>query len=137
MWVLGEREQMRLEFATEFLEKHEARTGRYFERYYSQQLMRACGAVLRTPQRLTKLSRDEELMRWVWTLRKFDEALFMSMGSDRKWLAERVVDVEGWLRGLPTAEVIMSDQMPYWVNFGREKQLYGEAELLAGRGRRG
>ena len=61
----------------------------------------------------------------------------MSMGSDREWLAERVLDVDGWLRGLPTTEVIMSDQIPYWVKIGREKQAYTQTELLTGRGRRG
>ena len=61
----------------------------------------------------------------------------MSMGSDRKWLEERVLDVDGWLKGLPTTEVIMSDQIPYWVKIGREKQLYTQTELLTGQGRRG
>ena len=63
--VFGEQETMRLAFSVEFIRKYENRIGRSFERYYSQQLMRACGAVLRTPQRLTKLSKMEEMMRWV------------------------------------------------------------------------
>ena len=58
----------------------------------------------------------------------------MSMGSDRKWLEERVLDVDGWLKGLPTTEVIMSDQIPYWVKIGREKQLYTQTELLTDQG---
>ena len=70
-------------------------------------------------------------------MRRFDEALFMSMGSDREWLEERVLDVDGWLKGLPTIEVIMSDQIPYWVKIGREKQLYTQIELLTDQGRRG
>ena len=62
--VLDEQETMRRAFSVEFIRKYENRIGRSFERYYSQQLMRACGAVLRTPQRLTKLSKIEEMMRW-------------------------------------------------------------------------
>ena len=63
--VLDEQETMRRAFSVEFIRKYANRIGKSFERYYSQQLMRACGAVLRTPQRLTKLSKIEEMMRWV------------------------------------------------------------------------
>ena len=63
--ALDEQETMRLAWSVEFVRKYENRIGRSFERYYAEQLMRACGAVLRTPQRLTKLSQMEEMMRWV------------------------------------------------------------------------
>ena len=134
---LGEQEVVRLSVSMDLLEKHECRFGKSLERYWSQTLVKACGAVLRTPQRLCRLSKKQEKLRWVWTLRKWDETLFLSMGSDRAWLADRVVDVEGWLRGLATTEVLMSDQIPYWVKIGREKQLFMKDEIGEAAGKRG
>ena len=62
----------------EWLDKYELTLTKYFERYYSQKLMTACGAILRLPQRLTNLTKEQEASRWVWTLRSYDEAMYMA-----------------------------------------------------------
>ena len=109
--------------------RYDRAKGRDFERYWQQVLMRACGAVLRAPQRLTPLNREEEKMRAIWTWRSWDEVLYLSMGSDREWLRDRVLDDNVSLRNLSTTCVLMSDQIPFWVNVGRERALYTRDEV--------
>ena len=118
--ILGAKERLRSEAVLKFLLNWGApERSRSFEDYWQKILMKACDAVLRAPQRLCQLSRAEELNRWIWTLRNWDDILYLSMGSDKKWLAERVFVVDKWLENLKKTCVLMSGQIPFWVNYRR------------------
>jgi hypothetical protein len=62
------------------------------------QLMRFVGARLRTPQRLTVLSMNEERGRWMSTLQGYDRLLWEAMRPE--FLQERVVDPEKFVEGI-------------------------------------
>ena len=128
--ILGAKERLRSEAVLKFLLNWDApERSKSFEDYWQKILMKACDAVLRAPQRLCQLSRAEELNRWIWSLRNWDDILYLSMGSDKKWLAERVIDVDKWLENLSKTRVLMSDQIPYWVKIGRLRALYDLHEV--------
>ena len=91
------------------------------------ELMRFVGARLRTPQRLTMLSLDEERGRWETTLQAYDRLLWEAMRPE--YLGERVVNPEKFVEGIEDTVVIHADQVPCWLQSGKLRQLYGNAEL--------
>ena len=91
------------------------------------QLMRFCGARLRTPQRLTTLTVKQERARWMTTLQGYDRLLWEAMRPE--FLQEKVIDPEAFVAGLEDTVVIHADQVPCWLSVGSQKQLYGNAEI--------
>ena len=102
-------------------------TSKGVHEHRQQQLMRACEARLRKPQRSTVLSVLEERARWMTTLQAYDRLLWEAMGPAE--LQERVVDAEAFVDSIEDALVIHADQVPCWLRIGSQKQLYGNAEV--------
>ena len=120
--------QLRVEHVKKELEKlrDPKATGKVHE-HRQGQLMNFCGARLRTPQRLTVLSVNEERGRWITTLQAYDRLLWEAMRPE--FLEEKVLDPKAFVDGIEDAVVIHADQVPCWLRIGSQKQLYGNAEV--------
>ncbi len=125
---LSELEKHRLELVRDRRHREE-RASKYAVRWSQRTLMRACGAVLRTPQRLVPLTLSQERERAVASWRHFDHQLWMSLGRDEEALADKVAKPEEWRGNLEQTDILMSDQIPIWVKIGRERQLYEASEV--------
>ena len=87
----GSRLEKRVVFVKEELAKLRAKeTTKRTHEHRQGQLMRFAGARLRTPQRLTVLSLQEERCRWMSTLQAYDRLLWEAMRPEH--LEERVVE---------------------------------------------
>ena len=91
------------------------------------QLMRACDARLRRPQRLSRLSIAEEKVRWQNTLIGFDRVLWEAMQEEE--VDQKVVDPEDFVRNNEELVVCHCDQIPMWLRMGSSRQLYKAGEL--------
>ena len=126
--VEGAKIQSRLEVVeTELARLRGPKSTRNVHQNRQEQLMRFCGARLRTPQRLTTLTIREEKARWGATLQGYDRLLWEAMRPEL--LEERVVNPEAFVAGLEDAVVIHADQVLCWLRIGMQKQLYGSAEV--------
>ena len=124
----GSRLEKRVGFVKEQLAKLRAKeTTKRTHEHRQGQLMRFAGARLRTPQRLTVLSLQEERCRWMSTLQAYDRLLWEAMRPEH--LQERVVDPEKFVEGIEDTVVIHADQVPCWLRTGTLRQLYGNAEV--------
>ena len=112
---------------TELARLRDPKASASVHQHRQEQLMRCCGARLRTPQRLTTLTMSEERSRWQCTLQAYDRLLWEAMRP--KYLADQVVDPEAFVDGIEDAVVIHADQVPCWLRIGSQKQLYGSAEV--------
>ena len=101
-------------------EKKSVRTNR------RQVLMRHVQARLRTAQRLTTLTMDEERGRWESTLQSYYRTLFEAMHVEH--LQGKVSDPEGFVKNVGDCEIVHCDQIPMWLRPGSAKALYRAAE---------
>ena len=124
----GSRGEGRIEFVKEELRRlRDPKTSKRTHEHRQGQLMRFCGARLRTPQRLTTLSLGEERGRWMSTLQAYDRLLWEAMRPEH--LRKRVVDPEKFAEEIEDCVVIHADQVPCWLSTGMLRQLYGNAEV--------
>ena len=91
------------------------------------QLMRACDARLRKPQRLTRLSLAEEKVRWENTLMGFDRVLWEAMHEEE--VDQQVVNPEDFVKNNEELVVCHCDQIPMWLRMGSSKQLFRSSEV--------
>ena len=118
----------RVEIVKEELAKlRDPKTTRRTHENRQAQLMRFCGARLRTPQRLAPLTINEERARWMTTLQNYDRLLWEAMRPEH--LEESVVDPKAFVEGIEDTVVIHADQVPCWLRIGSMKQLFGKNEL--------
>jgi hypothetical protein len=126
--VEGTKIQARVELVrTELARLREPKTTKAVHENRQEQLMRFCGARLRTPQRLTVLSINEEKARWMSTLQGYDRLLWEAMRPEL--LEDRVVNPEAFVQGIEDTAVIHADQVPCWLRIGSQRQLFGNAEV--------
>ena len=105
----------------------DTKTTRWAHENRQNQLMKFCGARLRTPQRLTTLTLTQELARWRCTLQAYDRQLWEAMRPEH--LNDKVIDFEAFVANVEDTVVIHADQVPCWLKVGSLQQLYGNAEL--------
>ena len=126
--VEGTKIEQRLRFIEAELAKlRNPKTTIFVHQHRQQQLMRFCGARLRTPQRLTVLTMKEEKARWRSTLQAYDRLLWEAVRPE--YLRDRVVDPQAFVAGIEDAVVIHADQVPVWLRIGSQRQLYGNLEV--------
>ena len=107
-------------------------TSKGVHEHRQQQLMRACEARLRKPQRLTTLTLGEEHARWEVTLQAYDRLLWESLRPE-EYLKDQLVCTKAWLEGIEDTVVCHCDQVPMWLRIGSLNQLYTKHEVSKGK----
>ena len=90
-------------------------------------LVRLCDARLRTPQRVTSMTIDEEKARWEVTLMGYDRLLWEGMRV--QCISDLVAGPVKFVEDVEDADVCHCDQVLVWLRGGMRRQLYAEAEL--------
>ena len=81
------------------------------------------------PQRMLKISSEEEQARCKCTWQMFDRALWVAAFADEELLADIVADPKEFIKNREDIVIGASDQVPYWCTLGPRKQLYLQSEV--------
>ena len=97
---------------------------------FADRLLADCGARLLKPQRLSKLSPEEEEARILQTWSYYDAALWVAAFGEEDTLRKFVACPLEWARGREEVVLGWSDQIPVWLKLGRSMQVYASEELV-------
>jgi hypothetical protein len=99
------------------------------EKYYDQFVLTKIGAVLRKPQRKTRLSPPEEEQRVQLTWQSIDRAIWTAAFADDETLQQHCPDAVLWHKQLESTIIAMWDHVPVWLKCtGQSKVLFSESE---------
>ena len=98
---------------------------------FGDRLIQACSFRLLRPQRLTQLGFAEERALAKMTWQMLDRAIWLAACSPGETLENFVANPSEFARGRQTLVLGFSDQVPWWVGFENQKQLYHAAETAS------
>jgi hypothetical protein len=91
------------------------KTDQASEKFFQRRVLPQIGAVLRKPQRLTRLTAAQENMRVQLTWQSLDRGIYEAAYGDDEQLASHCKDVQQWRANLPGTVIAMWDHVPVWL----------------------
>ena len=120
-----ETQYKQLQMRLQKMNKADPASEKFFQRYVLPRI----GAVLRKPQRLTRLTAAQEELRVQLTWQSLDRGIWEAVYGDDQQLSSHCQDPQQWRARLPGTVIAMWDHVPVWLKLrGDSKICFSSAE---------